>query len=100
MAFGLKRDELRQWKMDVENGDIAFLTHYWIDSRFPGCDTVTKVGCSDIEKLALWGSHYGLLREWIHLDKCYPHFDLLGNRQKEILIAEEQWNQLHRFKLV
>ena len=54
MAFGVKREELQRWKQDVEAGKIAFLTHYWIDDRFPGCNTVTKVGCCDLEKLAKW----------------------------------------------
>jgi hypothetical protein len=51
MAFGIRRPELERWKQDVANGHISFLTHYWVDHRFPGCTTVTKVGCSDIDKL-------------------------------------------------
>lgn len=55
MAFGLKREELYAWKEAVNRGEVAFLTHYWIDDRFPGATTVTKVGCGDIEKLIQWG---------------------------------------------
>lgn len=55
MAFGITRGELNEWKRQVKNGQIAFLTHYWIDKRFPGCKTVTKVGCSDISVLIEWG---------------------------------------------
>ncbi|MEH7248936.1 hypothetical protein V7114_19375 [Neobacillus niacini] len=89
MAFGIKRQEVKVWKQKIDDGEIAFLTHYWLDDRFPGCKTVTKVGCQDLEKLAEWGSKYGLKKEWIHhrLDG-YSHFDLIGEIQKEILHKE------------
>ncbi|SES78026.1 hypothetical protein SAMN05216389_102148 [Oceanobacillus limi] len=99
MAFGLKREELHGWKIKVDRGEIAFLTHYWIDERFPGCNTVTKVGCCDIEKLAAWGEKYNLKREWIHMDPNYPHFDLFGERQKNILYSENRTDHITRFKL-
>ncbi|MFC7060335.1 hypothetical protein [Halobacillus seohaensis] len=99
MAFGVKRVELVEWKKKVEQGDIAFLTHYWIDDRFPECDTVTKVGCANMDKLVKWGEAYQLKAEWIHHDSKYPHFDLLGNRQYEILKKENQEEQLKRFSL-
>ncbi|WP_053219550.1 hypothetical protein [Virgibacillus senegalensis] len=99
MAFGLKREELNQWKVDVANGEIAFLTHYWLDSRFPGCDTVTKVGCADLDKLIKWGNKYDLDPRWIHRDEKYPHYDLFGERQKQILTSENQWGQLKRFRI-
>lgn len=99
MAFGIKRDELKVWKRNVAHGKIAFLTHYWIDDRFPGCNTVTKVGCNDIGKLIAWGKQYGLQEIWIHYDQKHPHFDLFGDRQKEILSSEDQWGQIKRFGL-
>ncbi|MDP4106487.1 MAG: hypothetical protein Q8935_16240, partial [Bacillota bacterium] len=64
MAFGIKRGDLLAWKRKIDNGDIAFLTHYWLDERFPGSKTVTKVGCHNLERLAKWGQQYGLKREW------------------------------------
>ncbi|WP_409293717.1 hypothetical protein V1498_11325 [Peribacillus sp. SCS-26] len=89
MAFGIKRRDLEEWKRKIDTGEIAFLTHYWLDERFPDCFTVTKAGCSDIDKLAAWGEQYGLKKEWIHIRKeGYPHFDLLGDRQRRILEAE------------
>jgi len=89
MAFGIKRQEVVEWKQKIDEGDIAFLTHYWLDDRFPGCNTVTKVGCLDLEKLAEWGRQYGLQKEWIHHRRDgYSHFDLIGERQKEILDKE------------
>lgn len=94
MAFGIKRAELNLWKQEVDAGNIAFLTHYWVDDRFPGCSTVTKVGCSDLEKLKLWGRRYGLQPEWLDLRGNYPHFDLFGDRQKAILEAEDRLEQL------
>lgn len=97
MAFGIKRDELNGWKRQVTKGEIAFLTHYWVDPRFPGCDTVTKVGCGDLEKLAQWGAQYGLKREWMDLRGDFPHFDLFGDHQERILRAEGQTDQLQRF---
>lgn len=100
MAFGVKRDELIAWKESVENGKISFLTHYWQDERFPGCNTVTKVGCSDIDRLAEWGKQYQLLPQWIHRDERYPHFDLFGEKQREILLAERKEEQLSRFSLI
>lgn len=98
MAFGINRQQLRDWKREVEQGNIAFLTHYWLDDRFPHVNTVTKVGCSDIEKLVRWGEQYGLRREWMHARDRYPHFDLLGECQVEILQKEQQVNQLNRLK--
>lgn len=89
MAFGLKKTELLEWKRRIDNGEIAFLTHYWLDDRFPGCKTVTKVGCSDLDKLKSWGKKYGLKEEWIHFRKDgYSHFDLLGDTQRMILNEE------------
>lgn len=99
MAFGINRKELRNWKTEVENGHISFITHYWIDERFPGCDTVTKVGCNDLKKLAAWGETYCLKPNWIHMDKQHPHFDLFGEKQSRILRIEEQWDQINRFEL-
>ncbi|GKV64508.1 MULTISPECIES: hypothetical protein [unclassified Sporosarcina] len=98
MAFGIKRQELQAWKEAVSRGEIAFLTHYWLDDRFPGVNTVTKAGCCDIEKLISWGRQYGLRPEWMHAREKYPHFDLLGERQMEILKAEQRLEQLLRFK--
>lgn len=98
MAFGIKRAELDSWKREVEAGNIAFLTHYWIDERFPGCSTVTKVGCSDLQKLKLWGKQYGLRPEWLDLRGDYPHFDLFGDRQKDILQAEGMLEQLQKLE--
>jgi hypothetical protein len=95
VAFGIGKKELREWKDKIDSGEIAFLTHYWLDDRFPGCKTVTKVGCSDLEKLKKWGTSHGLLPEWIDIRKDgYSHFDLLGDRQKEILAREGIHNPL------
>lgn len=98
MAFGIKRDELLRWKEKVKNGEIAFLTHYWMDPRFPNCYTVTKVGCIDHKKLENWGKKYGLKQEWIHKNN-YPHYDLFGEKQKEILLKEGLMDHIERFKL-
>ncbi|KPC98263.1 hypothetical protein LR69_03534 [Geobacillus sp. BCO2] len=59
MAFGIRRHELAAWKEKVKRGEIAFLTHYWYDERFPHCTTVTKVGCADVENLPLGGGSTG-----------------------------------------
>lgn len=99
MAFGLARNELINWKSEVSSGRIAFLTHYWMDERFPGCYTVTKVGCNDLEKLIAWGKTYNLQPNWIHMDDNYPHFDLFGEKQKSILMSEQQWSHLRKFNL-
>lgn len=91
MAFGISRKELKIWKQAIDQGQIAFLTHYWIDDRFPNVNSVTKVGCQDIEQLVLWGKQFGLKREWIHYrEDGYSHYDLLGEYQKEI------FHQLHK----
>lgn len=99
MAFGLNRAELNQWKRHVTKGEIAFLTHYWRDDRFPGCSTVTKVGCSDLEKLITWGKQYQLKAVWIDRHKEYPHFDLFGEIQKTILLNEDLPEHIKRFNL-
>ncbi len=89
MAFEIKRQELIEWKRKIDSGEIAFLTHYWLDDRFPGCKTVTKVGCNNLDKLAAWGKKHGLKKEWIdHRKDGYSHFDLLGEKQVEILQKE------------
>ncbi|WP_026695797.1 hypothetical protein [Peribacillus kribbensis] len=88
MAFGIKRKDVEEWKRKIDSGEIAFLTHYWLDDRFPGCKTVTKAGCKNLDQLAEWGKAYDLKKEWIHQKEGYPHFDLLGERQRFILSAE------------
>jgi hypothetical protein len=98
MAFGIKREVLRQWKKRVASGQIAFLTHYWIHPRCPQCKTVTKAGCSDLERLKAWGRPYGLKPEWIDQRSDYPHFDLIGETQKEVLAREGLTEQLERFR--
>lgn len=98
MAFGIKRSELEKWKERVRNGEIAFLTHYWIDERFPNSKTVTKVGCANIERLIAWGKKYNIPAKYIDRRSDYPHFDLLGDRQYEILKKENMLHQLERFQ--
>ncbi|MBM7540787.1 hypothetical protein [Amphibacillus cookii] len=100
MAFGVNRQELINWKKRVKAGEIAFITHYWQDPRFPSCTSVTKVGCADVEKLIKWGEKYQLKQEWIHLDRDYPHYDLFAPRQIEILKAEGINDQIQRFNLI
>ncbi|GAA3409083.1 hypothetical protein ACFFNY_08800 [Paenibacillus hodogayensis] len=99
MAFGITRDELNRWKDAVSRGEIAFLTHYWLDSRFPGIRTVTKVGCADLERLAAWCKARGLDPRYIHNRPPFPHFDLMGRRQASILREEQLFDHLARFRL-
>lgn len=90
---------MAEWKRRVERGEIAYLTHYWLDDRFPGIKTVTKVGCSDLSKLIDWCRRHGLNPRYIHHREKYPHFDLIGPKQKEILMEEQLWDHIERFKL-
>lgn len=99
MAFGVTKSELTSWKIKVKNSEIAFLTHYWLDERFPDSFTVTKVGCSDIGKLQAWGDKFDLHPSWIHRDPRFPHFDLFGELQKEVLRKEGKWDQINKFEL-
>lgn len=99
MAFGIKREELEAWKRQVIKGEIAFLTHFWFHPRFPQYKTVTKVGCADIAKLKKWVKSHGLDPKYIHYRNRYPHFDLIGPKQIEILIKEELWDHLERFAI-
>lgn len=99
MAFGIKREELERWKRTVASGELGYLTHYWLDPRFPGCNTVTKVGCSSLEKLVRWCERHGLNPRYIHRRDPFPHFDLFGPKQKEILVAEGRNDHIERFKL-
>lgn len=99
MAFGVKRAELEQWKRKVKNGEIAFLTHYWLHPRLPEIRTVTKVGCANLDWLIQWGMTYDLKKEYIHFHTVYPHFDLFGQRQQEILYKEKIWEQIERFMI-
>jgi len=98
MAFGITRRDLQEWKQAVSRGEIAFLTHYWYDERFPECHTVTKVGSNSLPTLIAWGNQYGLLPKWIH-QGTYPHFDLLGSRQYDILLNEGLVDHINQFKL-
>jgi hypothetical protein len=100
MAFGIKRAELKQWKEAVTRGEIAFLTHYWYDERFPGITSVTKVGCSDLQRLTAWCLTHGLNPKYIHHRPPFPHYDLMGTKQREVLRKEQQWEQVTRFKLL
>ncbi|MBH5318173.1 hypothetical protein I6N90_10170 [Paenibacillus sp. GSMTC-2017] len=99
MAFGISRDELNKWKSAVTKGDIAFLTHYWLDTRFPGIKTVTKVGCSDLDKLSNWCRQNGLNPAYIHTRERFPHFDLIGKKQAEVLFRENLFDHLERFQI-
>lgn len=99
MAFGITRKQLLDWKRKVNLGEIAFLTHYWYDERFPNYKTVTKAGCIHIDKLVEWGKQYNLKEEWIHDNLKYPHFDLLGEKQKEVLIRENLQDHIIKFNL-
>lgn len=98
MAFGIDRQELLNWKRKVENGQIAILTHYWLDKRFPNSTSVTKVGCSDISILIEWGHQYNLNPNWIHQSR-YPHFDLFGTRQRYVLLQEGLQSHIDRFNI-
>ncbi|MGO4541219.1 hypothetical protein [Paenibacillus sp. 2TAB19] len=100
MAFGITRAEMESWKTAVAGGDIAFLTHYWLDPRFPDMRTVTKVGCSDLAKLSRWCLDNGLNPRYIHNRDPFPHFDLLGAKQRELLLKENKHDQLERFGLL
>ena len=97
MAFGIKRSQLNKWKSEVEAGQVAFITHYWLDPRFPYEKSVTKVGCKDLKKLIAWGSKYGLKAEWIHEREAYPHFDLIGDKQRMIMEQEGRMKELKKF---
>ncbi|MGV3488621.1 MAG: hypothetical protein ACO1OC_08580 [Tuberibacillus sp.] len=99
MAFGIKKTELNRWKRQVCSGQIAFLTHYWYDVRFPQYRTVTKAGCSDIDKLISWGKKYGLKPKWIDKRSDFPHYDLMGETQRKILIAEGCFEDIKKFRL-
>lgn|SRR5699024_3579983 len=98
MAFGIRREELNQWKQRIENGEIAIITHYWDDARFPESTSVTKVGCKNVAQLIAWGKQYALKAEWIDYSHC-PHFDVFGSKQKEILLKEGFHDQIKRFNL-
>lgn len=99
MAFGITRAEMTRWKHAVSRGEIAYLTHYWLDDRFAsaGIKTVTKVGCSDLRRLTGWCHENGLNPAYIHHRERFPHFDLIGTKQKEILYREQLWDQIERF---
>ncbi len=100
MAFGIKRHELEAWKNDVEKGDsVVFLTHYWLHPRFSTIKTITKAGCSNLQILQDWGRKYDLKPGWIHQRDQYPHFDLIGDKQVEILLEEGILDQVERFNL-
>ncbi|GAA4063088.1 hypothetical protein [Amphibacillus indicireducens] len=99
MAFGINRVELKKWQQNVLANEIAFITHYWLDERFPHATSVTKVGCADLDKLIEWGKQYQLRPEWIDLDPKYPHYDLFAPIQKEILAKEGYFDQIERFQL-
>jgi hypothetical protein len=97
MAFGVSRQELQEWK-HVLRGEIALLTHYWYDERFPDNRTITKVGCNDLKRLAEWCEMYGLDPKYIHREQ-FPHFDLIGPRQRVILEELDRQDLIDRFRL-
>lgn len=98
MAFGIKKEELNEWKRNVLAGKIAIITHYWQDKRFPQAHSVTKVGCADLNKLKQWGRKYKLKKQWIHMH-TYPHFDLFEDIQRKVLKQEGLYDQIERFNL-
>ncbi|QKS71330.1 hypothetical protein FLK61_31990 [Paenalkalicoccus suaedae] len=94
MAFGVTKDELRQYKIQAASGEIAFLTHFWFDERFPQHQTVTKAASNDKQRLIEWGKQYGLKEEWIHDDGHFPHFDLIGSTEWHVLHQENKADKL------
>lgn len=99
IAFGITRAELNAWKTEVAQGKLAYLTHYWHDERFPNFNTVTKVGCNDVSKLIAWCKQFHLNPEYIHYRDRYPHFDLLGPYQYEVLQQLGLHDHIIRFGL-
>ncbi|PSL51330.1 hypothetical protein B0H94_101244 [Salsuginibacillus halophilus] len=99
MAFGISKEELSAWKRKAERGEIAIITHFWRDDRFPNMRTVTKAACSDRQALVAWGQAYGLKSQWIHDRAPYPHFDLFGDWQCDILKAEGLEAHMYRFNI-
>ncbi|WP_458737855.1 hypothetical protein [Bacillus pumilus] len=99
MAFGIKRSDLNAWKSAVQKGEMAFLTHYWLDDRFPHANTVTKAACQDMKQLIEWGEKHGLKKEWIHARAGFPHFDLIGETQKRILQKERSLGNIQEYGL-
>lgn len=99
MAFGINRAELNEWKRKALNGEIAFITHYWVHPRYPHIKTVTKVSCTNLQKLITWGESEGLRKEWIDDHPRFPHFDLIGEKQKEVLIKYRLYDHIERFNL-
>ncbi|MFC0188765.1 hypothetical protein ACFFJY_10740 [Fictibacillus aquaticus] len=97
MAFGLTRKDLEEWKEKALCGEIAFLTHFWHDPRFPQFRSVTKAACCDVEKLKTWGGRHGLRPEYIHYRSDFPHFDLMGEKQLEIMKKENRLHEISRF---
>lgn len=97
MAFGIDKYELNNWKARAKSGEIAIITHYWLDERFPDCDSVTKVACGNYQKLVQWGRAYGLREKWIHERGKLSHFDLFGDHQKRVLLAEGLHGQWKKF---
>jgi len=87
------------WKAAVEQGELAYLTHYWHDERFPNYKTVTKVGCSDLSKLTAWCKQFHLDPKYIHYRDRYPHFDLLGPYQYEVQKQLGLYNHIERFHI-
>jgi hypothetical protein len=100
MAFGINRKELSQWKEAVAREEISYLTHFWLDKRFPEFNSVTKVGCSNIQRLIEWCLTHNLNPAYIHNRPPFPHYDLIGPMQKEILQKEGMWEQLQRFRIL
>src|SRR5699024_4968534 len=99
MAFGLTRFELNKWKEEVNSGVIAIITHYWQDNRFPNATTVTKVGCSDLNKLIECDNKYYLHPEWILYRQDYPHIDLFSITHNNVIINEKKFKQINKFNL-
>ncbi|NJP37221.1 hypothetical protein [Alkalicoccus luteus] len=98
MAFGVTKQELAAWKHSVRSGKVAFLTHFWYDRRFPQYNTVTKAACSDRSRLIEWGLSYGLRETWIHEERYYPHFDLIGADEFRILQEEGELEKLLKLR--
>ena len=46
------------------------------------------------------GKQYGLKPEWIDMREDYPHFDLFGKHEHDILLNEGLIEQLERFGLL
>lgn len=71
----------------AREGNVVIYSHPWHSEKMGQAKVVTKIMCSDKEKLLSWGNKRGLPLRAFHDTKKMPHYDIWGERAEAFLLT-------------